>query len=339
MTALKEFDRLETGGVWRENATEPPRDVTVSFGNATLVIADTSGVALTHWSLPALVRLNPREIPARYAPDIAATDVLELDDTLMIDAIEKVRSALIRARPKPGRLRFITPILTVCALVAAGVFWLPEALTRQTLSIVPLSKRSEIGATILGHYQRLTGATCRGADGTRALAQLKSRLLGAEAPGQIVVVQTLPQGAVTLPGGITLVDRALIEQHDDIAVVSGYIIAANSDRNRHDPLAAILYGAGLQATVTLYTTGDLPPEVLQAHAQTIAQTSIARPSDADLIASFDAARVPTTPYAQAYDPNVAATAPLLADDPLAGAEMPVILPDRDWVRLQGICTP
>ena len=40
----------------------------MSLGKATLVIATPAEVVRTHWSLPALIRLNPGKHPAIYAP-------------------------------------------------------------------------------------------------------------------------------------------------------------------------------------------------------------------------------------------------------------------------------
>ena len=50
MTALKEYARLESGGLWRADADAQRRDVIVSFGDATLVISDSAERALAHWS-------------------------------------------------------------------------------------------------------------------------------------------------------------------------------------------------------------------------------------------------------------------------------------------------
>jgi hypothetical protein len=340
MTALQEFERLESGGLWRADPDAQRRDVTVSFGNATLVISDGAGRALTHWSLPAVIRTNPGTRPAIYTPDVDGSEQLELDDALMIDAIEKVRKALVKARPSPGKLRHLSTATIIAVIVAVGVFWVPETLIRQTLSVVPQSKRSEIGATVLGHYQRITGATCRRVEGTQALQLLKTRLMGRDAPGQIVVVQVLPQGAAVLPGGITLLDRTLVEQHDDVAIPAGFIVASNSDRARHDPLGTILEQAGLQMTMTLLTTGDLPPEVLQTYAQSMADGTTAAPDESDLLSAFDAAQVSTVPYATVKEfENTDTRETLIARDPMADRDIPLILEDRAWVRLQGICTP
>lgn len=66
MTALNQYERLEAFGVWRETPKAQLRDVVVSFGDATLILTDPrSNVPLTHWSLPAVTRLNPGAMPAR----------------------------------------------------------------------------------------------------------------------------------------------------------------------------------------------------------------------------------------------------------------------------------
>ena len=56
MTALDRYVRLESEALWRDEPGGQRRDVTISFGDATLVIADATGKPLAHWSLPALIR-------------------------------------------------------------------------------------------------------------------------------------------------------------------------------------------------------------------------------------------------------------------------------------------
>ena len=334
MTALDKFDRLESEGLWREHAEAQRRDVGVSFGKATLVISDSANRPLAHWSLPAVRRRNPGERPAIFAPDDDASETLAIADDTMADAIEEVRRALIRARPHPGRLRGRLMLALCAALAAVAVLWAPQAFTQKTLSVVPQSKRTEIGATILGHYQRLTGPTCRGAAGTTALGVLRDRLLGPGNPGQFVVVQDLPQGAVALPGGVILIDRRLVEQHDDPSIVAGYILAAVAGHRSQDPLQALLEKAGLRATMTLFTTGDLPDAVLNAYADDIRQRAETQTSPTALRAAFEGASVLPQPYLDARRAS-AETYAALTD--LRGAPRPV-LDDGDWVKIQGICS-
>jgi hypothetical protein len=64
MTALSEFERLEAPGLWRPTPEAQRLNVIVSVGDATLTISDMQDRPLSHWSLPALHRLNPGKTPA-----------------------------------------------------------------------------------------------------------------------------------------------------------------------------------------------------------------------------------------------------------------------------------
>lgn len=332
MTALKEYARLESDGIWREAPEDEPRDVIVSFGDATLVISDSSGLALSHWALAAVTRLNPGERPAKFAPDAGVDETLTVSEDIMIDAIETVRKTLLEARPAPPRMRWLPTAVITAAIVAAGVIWLPGLLRDQTLAAVPQSKRSEIGATVLGHIQFLTGPSCRGAQGRQSLAQLYRRLFGPEAEGQIVVAPTGFQDAVALPGGIIVLDKDIPEQTDDPAITAGYVLAAHSRRVSRDPLAPILESAGLRTTFTLFTTGELPSAALKDYAEALMDGGIPAVDIGALRDGFDAARVPATPYA------IHADLPGLAEaDPLIGVDAPPLIGDGAWVSLQGIC--
>ena len=101
MTVLAEYQRLEAEGVWRASRDAQRRDVTVSIGKATLTITAPNGTALTHWSLPAVVRLNPGETPAVFGPGRDPTETLEIAETEMVEAIDRVLSAI--RRPNLGR--------------------------------------------------------------------------------------------------------------------------------------------------------------------------------------------------------------------------------------------
>ncbi len=338
MTALKEYARLESGGLWRADADAQRRDVIVSFGDATLVISDSAERALAHWSLPAIERLNVGERPAIFSPDPEATETLEIEDDTMIAAIEKVRKTVEKQRPKPKRLRYLGLGLSVAAVAALAVFWLPDALIRQTVSVVPAVKRSEIGGTLLGHIQRVTGPTCRSQLGTQALDQLRARALGRDAGGQIVVVPGGVQQALYLPGGIIVMNRALVEDTEDPATVAGHAIAAAAGLRVQDPLATLLKEVGVRATFQLLTTGDLDSETLRAYAEVLIASPPQRPPDDALIPLFEAAQIPSTPFAFAVDKTGETTLGLIEADPMQGREAPAILNDGEWISLQGICS-
>jgi len=338
MTALNEFSRLESGGIWRPDPQAQRRDVVVSFGEATLIISDTAGRPLTHWSLPAVERLNAGERPAIFTPDTDAVETLEIADDLMIDAMEKVRKTVKRRRSKPGRLRNIGLLCAAAGIGALAVFWLPGALIQEAQNVVPAVKRTEIGAKLLGHIQRGTGQTCRSPLGTQALADLYARALGPDAGGQAVVVPSGPETAIYLPGGLIVMNRDLIEDTEDPSVVAGHIIAATAQARTRDPLAALLDSAGIGTTFTLLTTGDIDNETLQTYAETLFANPPDRAPDDAMLPLFEQANVSSAPYAYAVDVTGETTLGLIEADPMIGRGLDPLLSDADWISLQGICS-
>lgn len=332
MTALDEYARLESSGLWRASTDAQRREVGVSFGEATLVISDAAGRPLAHWSLPAVQRIGGEGAQAVYSPDAEASETLEIDDDLMIDAIDRVRRSLARRRPRPGRLRRNVTLIVLAAVVGLAVVWFPSAVLRQTLAVVPPAKRSEIGATLLGHLQRATGPSCRDTLGVQALARLHLRVLGRDAPGQIVVLPDGPGHPLYLPGGIIILSDAMILAADEPAVIAGHVLSAATGRAGEDPLSPLLEDAGLRATMTLLTTGDLPEEALRDHATRLLTGSPRSPADpAELEAAFDLAQVPIGPWA-----TVTGSGPFVAAR-TGAPDAPVVLSDGDWIALQGIC--
>lgn len=338
MTALNEFSRLEGGGLWRADPTAQRREVTVSFGEATLVISDTAGRPLTHWSLPAVQRLNEGERPALFTPAADAVETLEISDDLIVDAMEKVRKTVKKRRSRPGRLRGLSGLAIIGGIAALGVFWLPDALIREAQSVVPAVKRAEIGATLLGHIQRVTGQRCRSPLGTEALSKLHRRALGPDAPGQVVVVPSGPDTAIYLPGGIIVMNRDLIEDTEDARVVAGHIIAAAGQLRTQDPLAALLEETGIKTTFGLLTTGDIDQDTLRDYAVTLFANPPGQPADDVLLPFFADASVASTPYAYALDVTGETTLGLIEADPMANATPAPLLSDAEWISLQGICS-
>ena len=335
MTALKEYQRLEATGLWRPTEDDQRREVFVSIGDATLTISNVNNQALTHWSLAAVTRINPGASPALFSPDGDTGETLELDDDAeeMIAAIEKLRHAVERARPRPGRLRALSGLAVVVAVLALMVFWLPGALVSHTVSVVPQIKRQEIGERLLGRIERVAGRACLTDDTAPVLRQLQDRT----GTRRLVVLETGVTDSLHLPGGFVLINKALIEDHEDPAVAAGYILREHIRAQETDPLRALLTSTGPLATFRLLTTGQLDQSSLDAHAADILTATRAPVPDAALLAAFGAAQVPSTPYAYAVDITGETVLTLIEADPMAGQTPAPVLADRDWVRLQSIC--
>jgi len=336
MTALQQYAHLECPGIWRAESDAQRRDVRVFIGDATLVIADQNGTALTHWSLPAVERLNPGERPAFYSPDEDGTELLEIDEDLMIEAIEKIRRVLRRRHPKRGRLRAATFLGTVAALAAFVVFLLPEVAMRHTLNVVPQVKRAEIGQQLYHRITDLTGGACTAPGTLPALARLQKRLEPALA-GQILVLRGPMRPALHLPGGGVLLDRTLVEDHEGPEVMAGFILAETWRAEQKDPLERLLDEGGLLATLRLLTTGTVSDEVLRKHARSLLRVEDLPVDTVALLERFKRAELPSSPYAFALDPSGETTLELIEADPVPPGAARLILSDTDWVGLQGIC--
>ncbi|ADO43265.1 hypothetical protein [Ketogulonicigenium vulgare] len=302
MTALKQYSRLESFGLWRPALDAPARSVVVSFGNATLVLSDDSGRPLTHWSLPA-IRALPRtdDATVSYSPDLTGDEQLTLDDALMIEALAKVMAALDAPQKRRLPLRLFVLGSLVTLAVAVMVF-LPILVRNQTLSVVPLAKRAEIGATILGHMQAESGTSCRDPFGVRALDQLRRNALGPNWRGQIVVLPGPPFAPAVLPGRTIVLSQQAITRAADPAELAALVIATATAPTSADALRPLLEDAGFAATASLLTTGDLPQAPMVNYAHKLLEQSL---------------------------PPVTAA----GSTPVAGD----VLNDNDWVGLLGIC--
>jgi hypothetical protein len=335
MTALKEYQRLEAPGLWRSAPDAQRRDVYVSIGEATLTISDFNNQALTHWSLAAIGRLNPGELPALFHPDGDPGETLEISENEgeMIEAIERLRKAVDRARPRVGRLRLVSG-LVVAVLVLAGLFlWLPGGMQRHALSVVPEVTQHKIGAALLEEMERMTGAACANRIARPGLRRLADRMEADE----LVVLPSGLTGALALPGGVIALGRSLVEDHEDPSVVAGFILQEQVRSRMIDPLSKLLKDGGISASFALLTSGDIPRDTLRRHAELRLSQAGEPVAPEVLLAAFQAASIPSTPYAYALDPSGESTLALIEGDPMAGLAPPPVLRDRDWVQLQAVC--
>ncbi len=336
MTALKKYQRLESPGLWRDTPEAQRREVVVAFRDATLVLSDPrTGKPLTHWSLPALVRVNPGASPALFAPAPDDAETLEIDDADMIAALETVLGAVRRGAPHPGRLRGRLVAGLLLALLGAGVVMLPPALLTRSAGLLPVATRAAIGEAALSDILRLTGRPCSTPLGDRALALLSDRLFGAGGPRLHVLKDGLSATA-HLPGNILLLADDLLAK-DDPAIPAGYLLAEGLRAAAGDPVLPVLAHAGLTGTLRLLATGSLPAESLRGYAETLLTAPPAPVRDEALLAAFAKAGVASSPYAWALDPSGESTLPLIEADPFRTTPPAPPLSPADWDSLRTIC--
>jgi hypothetical protein len=339
MTALRKYQRLECGGLWRETPQDQRREVLVRFGEATLILSDPkSGSAVSHWSLPAVVRITKGEGPQLFAPGADADESLELDDPDMIAALGEVRHAVLAATARPGRLRNVLLAGAAGLVVLAAAVWLPGALVRHTASVVPPAQRADIGQRVLDDLARVTGANCNNQLGLQALAALSERVFG---PVDTPILYVMPEAVdqpLHLPGDVILLPRKLVEKADGPEAAAGAALVERLRSKTRDPIIPLLEYAGLRATFQFLTTAELPDTALGGYGEAMLRAAPLRLPDTSLIAAFEAAQVPATPYALAIDPDGAVTGGLVSGDPYKGLAPSPLISDEAWIALQGICT-
>ncbi|WP_136637224.1 hypothetical protein [Pseudooceanicola onchidii] len=334
-----EYQQLVATGLWRASPEGQRREVTVTIGAETLILSDDQARAVAHWSLPALVRANPGVIPAIYHPDGDPGETLELAETedQMIRALDKLRTAIERRRPHPGRLRMVLLVLMLGAVIIGGVFWLPDALRRHAVSVVPQAKRAEIGEALKEEITRVSGPACDWADGQEALNRLATRIAPQDKRLRLRVVEEAVRGALFLPGREILINKRLIEDYEEPDVVAGFVLNELLRAAATDPLDDLLRFAGARASFQLLTIGDMPGGALRKYAEHLLTNDRTALDTAALLNRFANAQVRSSPYAYALDLSGESTLPLIEGDPFRAEAPPPLLPDADWLRLQEIC--
>jgi len=335
MTALTKYDRLEATGLWRPAPDGQRREVIVSIGNATLMISDMNDQAIAHWSLAAVARSNPGTLPAIYHPDGDDGETLELpeDETAMVEAIETLRAAIAKRRPRPGRLRWLGVGLSGATVAGLMIFWLPGAMRDNTLRVVPQVKREALGVALIERMERVTGPLCNDPAGLRALRRLGGRLETVK----LAVVPALGRPALHLPGGVIVLDRSVFEDWEEPDVAAGYILSELALQVERDSLAELLDVVGPWENFRLLTTGDVSDAALDSYAEHLMTNPRSEPDTTNLLALFEASDVRATPYARARDITGETVLALIEGDPMQGQNTEPLIADSTWLRLQGIC--
>lgn len=336
MTALTQYQRLESPGIWHQDPDSQRRDIYVSLGDSTLVIKDQADMALTHWSLPAVVRIGPGNDPAIFAPGPEDDERLELTDQTMIDALDQVRRALMRGDPQRGRLRLLILSALVAAIVALTVFWLPGALVNHTARALPEATRQEIGRRLVNALTPYTGQTCRARTGQTALDTLQNRLFG-QAPWDLRITET-GHGVIALPGGILLAGNDLLQGQDSPDAIAGHLLAGATRSLETDPMHWMLSQAGTRDTFRMLTTGKVSDAVLATAAKGLALGQNLPPVDPTVILNrFRDANVSSRAFGLTANGDGEVWIDMIEGNPYPAGTPDSLMSDAAWLRLQSIC--
>jgi hypothetical protein len=331
MTAIKEFERLEALGLWRETAHAQRKEVVISFGDTTLVLSDINNRPLTHWSMAAIEHSGAGENGTIFTVDETGEETLEIEDPLMIAAIGKIRASIDARRPHPGRLRLFLGAFILLAFLGFSIFWLPNALTRYAAGIIPDSKAVDIGDSLLKSIRKTTGSACSTPSGERALRRLEDRAIGAPS-NRIRIISMGSRPSLHLPGGNILLNHNLATQTDDASLLAGYAIMERAAIDENAPLLAFFKSLGIRKTLAFLGTGNINDADIETFADTRLFGPTVSPTAETMLALFDVAKIPRAPFA------AHAKRPDLMETPdFEPEQYEPILGDNDWISLQEIC--
>ena len=344
MTALEKYARLEGTGLWAASREDQRREVVVNFGDATLVISDSRSMqVLSHWSLPAVERLNPGTRPALYSPDGDPGEVLEIDDALLIDALKELQSALKPERTLWARMRRPVFAALSAAVVLGGALIVPPALVDHTASVVPMSKRVEFAEAFRHDLLRGGAHLCHSPYGDPALGALQRALF--QTPARIVVMRGLPAEEPRVQhvmGRLFIIDARLLDEAESAEALGGAILLAAQRSAEEDPLRPLLRHAGVVATFRLLTSGELPDAAIRGYAMAIYRAGVTTPAIEPLLERFARVELSTRPLTDnpyPLDPSVSALQASLRERDPMGSEpaRASLLSDGQWVSLLNIC--
>ncbi len=302
MTALEKYVRLEALGLWRESAKAEPREVVVSFGNATLVLTDLADRPLGHWALAGAQAAGRTADGATiYSMTLEGDETLVLRDPEMIAAIAAVSRAYRRAPvTAPPRPRFPVGLAVAALGVAGALVYGPDLARDLAIRMVPSEQAEEFGDRMLIGLQDTRGALCADPAGMRALSHLSDRVAGG-APLRVLDLGGAGPVAV-LPGPTVLIDRRALGAAGSPDELAGWISAALGADPAGRPVRELMRSAGTMANLRYILTGEITDPALGAAAM----ATLAAP-----------------PAAEGFVP--------------AAGQAAAPLTDQDWVALQGIC--
>ena len=337
MSSNAKFLRLEAPGYWRQNVDKPGRHVVVHLGDTTITLISKSNVALGHWSLHGIRRIDGGGSPAIYAVDSGEAEVVEISDETMINAIEQWQEEEAAA-PQKIKLpvRGIMAAVLFLIAIAAAAHFVPREGPRLAASFVTPSNRAEIGERLFETLKPGFTRHCESQGGAAALQQLAARLYPGER-GEIRIVDGLEAVSVHLPGGMVIIDKGLLMRHDGPEAVAGHVLLERLIMIENDPIARLIDSAGLSAVPNVVLGNSVDDESLLDFFSAVQAGPRPPVALEELLERFRTAGFPSTPFGLTFEGDREVANAAVESDPFKDATYRPLLSDGDWIRLQGIC--
>ena len=335
MTALERYQRLEATGLWREGADATPREVIVSFGDATLTLSDLEERPLGHWALAGMRVLEETPEASVYATTPDAYETLAIRDDDMIAAIAAVsRAPGPHRRPAPARRsRRMWIALALMALVAAVATVGPVLLRGQAVRMTSPEGAAEYGDRMLLDIMDRRGALCAAPEGIRALEDLAARVL----PGSdMTTIRVLGLGTAPfalLPGGAILLDRRVVETAPGPEVIAGWIALAGPTPGPDAGVEALMRVAGPLGQLRHVFSGDVGAPVLARAAAAVLDTEPPADRAPLAMARVETAGMGSAPFAESLRAAGVAAPAGSTGDPLAAPAVAA----AEWAAIRAVC--
>lgn len=342
VTALNQYDQLESLELWREAPDAQRREVVVSLGRTALLVKDLNDNVLAHWDLHAINRLNPSQFPAVYSPGATESETIEITDPHMIEAIDVFHS--ISHKPvRISRIRQKLMFMCVAAVIATGAYLgmtlLPNALEEQAVQVTPKIRIQAIDESLLAEIATVSGPECDLQAATAVLARLMNAI-ALDTSVKVSFVELGERQSVHLPGGQILLDYSLLNPEGDPELAASFVLmefAAGRDRHLFRDLIRF---AGPWHTMAFLLGRDIPAGVLQDFVPVVLAQEPSPQSLEHLLVLFSNARLSSYPLAEA----IGLESPLgeaLSEAEETGAQGSgngPIVDMADWDSLRKSCT-
>ncbi|MGF1503269.1 MAG: M48 family metallopeptidase [Paracoccaceae bacterium] len=350
-----------------------PREVTVRFGERSLVIIGRNGDAEAHWPLATLRALGDSgDAAAQLTPDRDSDERLVIRDAQMLRAIERLCPNL-RHRPidrrKAGRAAFWS--VAAMGSVLALVFVIIPALAGQLAPLIPAERERQLGNIILDDLREFSPlfpgdkpAFCRSEKGIVALNRMTERLIASVEmpyPPAVSVLDVGRVNAFALPGGQVVILRGLIDRAGSPEEVAGVLAHEFGHVIHRDPMVGVLKAMGSAGILGLMVGDVFGATIVVAATEALANANysrdVERRADETAYQILLDAGLPTAPFAgffrrlqERYGDgagvlNYLSSHPALSGraerasqaDEIGDGPYTPVLTDREWVALQGIC--